>query len=74
PVLAVIHDWYFVFYMLHLLTVKKYPFTIPYIFLAKIGGLFDNFTKKSQFSLSEVAAPKFLHYSVHISGESCRLY
>jgi len=59
--------------MLHLLTVKKYPFTIPYIFGAKIGGLFENFTKNSQFTLSEVAAKKSLHYSVHISGESCRL-
>lgn len=34
-VLAVIHNRYFVFNMLHLLTVKKYPFTIPYIFRAK---------------------------------------
>lgn len=48
--------------MLHLLTVKKYPFTIPYIFLAKIGGLFDNFTKKSQFSLSEVAERVAEHF------------
>lgn len=42
-------------------------------FFGKNRGLFENFTKNSQFSLSEVAAPKFLHYSVHISGESCHL-
>ena len=50
--------------MLHLQTVKKYPFTIPYILGTKIGGLFENFTKNSQFTLSEVAAknPSIIQY------------
>lgn len=38
-VLLVAHNRYFVLYIHHLLTVRKYPFTIPFIFGAKWRGL-----------------------------------
>lgn len=38
-VLPVAHDRYFALYIHHLLTVKKYPFTIPFIFGSKRRGL-----------------------------------
>lgn len=34
-VLPITHNRYFVLYIHHLLTVRKYPFTIPFIFGAK---------------------------------------
>lgn len=60
-----------VFYLLYASPPDCQKISIHYS--VHFWGLFENFTKNSQFTLSEVAAKKSLHYSVHISGESCRL-
>ena len=46
-VLPITHNRYFALYIHHLLTVKKYPFTIPFIFRVNFRGLFEKFTKNS---------------------------
>lgn len=72
-VLLVAHNKYFILYIHHLLTVRKYPFTIPFIFRVNFRGLFEKFTKNLQIILSERAAAKSFHNFVHIQGESCSL-
>lgn len=70
-VLLVAHNRYFVLYIHHLLTVRKYPFTIPFIFGAKWRGLKQIW---SEFYANREAAVTFQTQTASLADHLLNLY
>ena len=70
-VLLVAHNRYFALYIHHLLTVRKYPFTIPFIFEAKWRGLKQIW---SEFYANREAAVIFQTQTVSPANHLLNLY